>query len=365
MTSITSSFSSTTRHIHRDHSTQSRPLSSITAIQSELARFNATSILLIVATLESILVMVLKAILLTQLDLSTQQIVFRLVFGIVFIQAFQLYYVIDTTRTSNMYQLVGLVALAMFDAATTIGELTRVLSHFPSQSEHVYAIGGSMFGIQAVCLLAFAVLAHRLYHHYEWKVYKRIGADVSVRKMYQWYQACVMMIKIFVYVLIPFIVDDILDDLEDHIDVDILVLHMIALFGVLVSAFLCLLAVRRESRIVNAFAISLLMGFLAYLGGMIYLATRFNNIDVDKVVQSSFGIALTIACILCIIKCQTQYDKGLLILHQQGLTKMNSVKQISRSALLDDDSIHVPKIQVDSVGLGGWKSALEHELDRV
>lgn len=346
---------------------RSNRLSTITHTTIDFIQANGDRLLLGTAIAESTLAIIFKTILISQLVYTTQQFLFRLFFGIIFVQAFQLFYVVDTIRTKNMFQLVGLVGLSIFDMTMSISELKRIAAS--SSSELVYGVGGAMFAVQLVCFLVFVVLMVKLYAGYSWHIYKRIGADLRMRYMVQWYHACVMLIKMLIYVMLPFIVDDVLDDVEDGETMDILILHLVALGGVPMAVVLAYFSVKRESGVLNAFALSFMAGLVAYLGCMVYLAVYHQgHVDMDKLVQSIIGIVMTGVTIVVMVKCQLNYGRGLKALHQGELDKQNSFKQISRSALLDDhDSLVMPRImeRYETLSAGQWKRAVELELKLV
>lgn len=53
-------------------------------------------------------------------------------------------------------------------------------------------------------LIMFCYLAYRLYKEFGWKIYKKIGADPHMRRIYRHYQVFLMMLKLDVFFFLGF-----------------------------------------------------------------------------------------------------------------------------------------------------------------
>lgn len=225
-------------------------------------------------------------------------IVYQILF--IFAQVFQLYLCVDAITSLSVIQIIatavfnwslfGYSIMQFNQASNVVNENIFVLDpiiHPTAKYEIVVIVFMSIFAV------VWAYLALRLYRLFGWKLYKEIGADVSIMKSLKLYHIYMMLLKLDVFFFfgfdIQFLVLVLISRPGRSVDTSVTIVH-VALVIPLTIALLAVafFAIRRESR--NLTYITL-VGFLA---GIIFLIAKlvevWTNPDQGKYLNSKKSI---------------------------------------------------------------------------
>ncbi|KAF9996466.1 hypothetical protein BGZ79_009801 [Entomortierella chlamydospora] len=149
------------------------------------------------------------------------------VYHVLFIvaQLFQLILLCDAMLNKNTIQIIAIVIFNCSMVAYTgvqVKQASDILAKTPTDSlvnmilirfENAAAptpVHASLpYEIAVVCLMVifasgFAYIAYKLYKEFGWSIYKKIGADLSMRDMYKVYQIFIMILKFDVFFQLGF-----------------------------------------------------------------------------------------------------------------------------------------------------------------
>lgn len=123
---------------------------------------------------------------------------------------FQVVLVFDAIKNKNTIQLIGLCVFSVVCFGYSIIQINQVLN--PKGLNTSEAVDKTIVSppLYAVCiLLAFVTLfyffvSYKLYKEYGWEIYKKIGADTQMKRMYLHYQIFVLLLKIGVFFFMGF-----------------------------------------------------------------------------------------------------------------------------------------------------------------
>ncbi|KAJ1917372.1 hypothetical protein H4219_003239 [Mycoemilia scoparia] len=246
-------------------------------------------------------------------------------------QVFSLYLAFDAILRKNTFQIFGLV---LFDAsvfAWSIFQYFQVMNtQVPSKkSSKPISISDNPDGILdkvrpmliivSVVIGIFTVLwlyfAKRLVSYFGWEVYKKIGANVQLRKMYRSYQILLLLLKVDAFTFIGFAVQYILlilksKDAEFGITIAAVPLTLLVLV-------LAVLGLRRENILIMWCFVFGMCSSIAYF---IYKAIRIFSPDKQTVYRDVRGLltffavvslATALATVFQSIICMTHFGFGL------------------------------------------------------
>jgi hypothetical protein len=143
----------------------------------------------------------------------------------------------------------------------------------------------------AATSIFFSFIAHKLYQEYGWSLYKRIGADVQMKKMYKVYHVFVLMLKLDVFFFLMFSVQllflVIIFSTSHASSTQDIIIHVIT--SILAGSVLLVLAywaVKNENR---WGVISFIVGCIGTLGYFIYKLIGIHiNIDYNNPVDDRY-----------------------------------------------------------------------------
>ncbi|KAJ2720686.1 hypothetical protein GGI07_004453 [Coemansia sp. Benny D115] len=127
------------------------------------------------------------------------------------------------------------------------------------------AIRGQMIAtivVMAGMTVVFGVLAYFLYNNFGWEIYKRVGADMKIRRMYINYRALVLLLKVDFFMFVGFAVSYIILILKSSDPEFAITIAFVPVTLIVLS--LAFWALRRESAIVMWAFVVLLCGSTAY-----------------------------------------------------------------------------------------------------
>ncbi|SJL05917.1 uncharacterized protein ARMOST_09253 [Armillaria ostoyae] len=120
---------------------------------------------------------------------------------------FQFYMAAEAVVTRNTLQFIALTlfnALLLLYAVIQIGEIKEVVQNANGTSGGISDIPINVLTVIIPCVIAAAELAFiglgwKIYHEFGWKVYKFLGADRRIKKLYANYQIYECLIKFDVF----------------------------------------------------------------------------------------------------------------------------------------------------------------------
>ncbi|KAH8929491.1 hypothetical protein BT69DRAFT_1307032 [Atractiella rhizophila] len=212
---------------------------------------------------------------------------------------FQLFLAIEGIRNKNTIQIMGLCA---FNAAFLAYSVIQVCA-LPS----LYDVTGLVTVIPvmiAVAEVAFLALTWFIFREFGWQIYKKIGADRTLKKMYMWYQVFICLLKFDYFFFISFslqlvLLVENLKDFERYLTIAAIPIILIGLFAGAI-------AVRRENK-------KLMIGFIASCAlGAAYFAFKLFRIyhkrDTDyALVFKSLTVFAALSLILLLITVWIAY----------------------------------------------------------
>ncbi|KAI8323401.1 hypothetical protein GQ54DRAFT_272804, partial [Martensiomyces pterosporus] len=187
---------------------------------------------------------------------------------LVIASVYGLFLMVGGVMTGDTIQIIGFCVFNLFAMSLAIFQYFQVRGWLLSNVLHddVFAriepVLLASIGVMAFMTVVFAVMTYFLYHSFGWEMYKRVGADMKIRRMYVGYQLLVLLLKMDFFVFLGFAVSYIILILKStDPEFAITVVLVPVTLMVLVLAFWGL---RRESHITMWTFIFMLCGSTAY-----------------------------------------------------------------------------------------------------
>ncbi|KAG0361717.1 hypothetical protein BGX24_005298 [Mortierella sp. AD032] len=235
----------------------------------------------------------------------------------VFAQLFQLVFAWDAVRAQNTIELIGIVMFNLSCFIYSIFEISQIRNSLyragkeyffdpnPEKSgQMAMDLNASLlpFLIVIICVIGITQclitwLAYRLFQEFGWKIYKKIGADPNIKKMYRAYQIYLVLIKVDLFFFVGFSIQFIYLTLTRRNNDPEYWLTIIILPATLPILYTAIYAVRHESR-------RWMAAFLtAMLGGVIYFIYKIVRMYVGEKVPIYAGVFnfLTLFASLCLV----------------------------------------------------------------
>ncbi|RKP40478.1 hypothetical protein BJ085DRAFT_18959, partial [Dimargaris cristalligena] len=202
-------------------------------------------------------------------------------------QLFQVYLCLNATYNKNTIQVI---ALAVFNFCLFGYSIVQVFQREKSISAIVDLLPDStiaetsklslpktfgyvVISLAAVFALALIFQAYRLYQVYGWSVYKKIGADMRMRRIYRSYQIFIVFLKVDVFFFVGFSVQYIVLVIIPSESIVDLVIHVIVSLCIsIVLLSVAFISVRREHRV------GMVVFLLGLLGLFIYFIIKLYQI---------------------------------------------------------------------------------------
>ncbi|GAA6024635.1 hypothetical protein JCM11491_002885 [Sporobolomyces phaffii] len=235
---------------------------------------------------------------------------------------FELLVILDACQQKN---IIGIVCIDLFQLALLIysAVLPRQLgsaldgsnADTPRVRYLVHAYSVVIPCVVGACTLSFFYLTWRLYEEFGWDVFKRIGADIKIRKCYQRYEIFVALLKFDAFAFLGFEIQFLV--LVTGTRTVEFILTIIALPVILVALGLTAVVVRIESR--PGVYISLLcqaagMAYFAYKLARIYsneAGPRYSAAKATLTIFSIVGLLMLVATFVMTGLCMSNFGKGL------------------------------------------------------
>ncbi|KAJ2746863.1 hypothetical protein GGI20_001016 [Coemansia sp. BCRC 34301] len=182
---------------------------------------------------------------------------------------FGLFLMIGGVMNGDTIQIIGFCVFNLFVMSLAIFRFFQVRTWIEANIYVGYKVYPMVkdvmlasIGVMASVTVVYGVLAYFLYIAFGWEIYKRVGADLKIRRMYVNYRTLVFLLKIDFFVFLGFAVSYIIlvlksSDPEFGITVAFVPVTMSVLF-------LAFWGLRRESEVTMWTFIFLLCGSTAY-----------------------------------------------------------------------------------------------------
>ncbi|KAH9458355.1 hypothetical protein MJO28_005426 [Puccinia striiformis f. sp. tritici] len=288
---------------------------------------------LIITILESCIDIILEAIVIARLNLihslkisldditatRTPLVVYLGIF--ILAHLFQLYFALDALRHKNTIQLIGLCcfnfaflvyAIIQVPEIREI-ELAKGIDSNSSTPAVILLIIPACIG---TCQVAFVYLTWHLFKEFGWQIYKQIGADRKIKRVYLWYQIFMCLLKFDYFFFMAFTVQLVL--LVPSVSPLERVLTVIALPATLLLLVVGYYGVRKEIKsVILLFMIGLLSGSSYFIYKLYRIwegrhdANSYENVFKSLTVFSVSCLTMTLMSFTSAIICLFNFGKGL------------------------------------------------------
>ncbi|KAJ3370449.1 hypothetical protein GGF31_004035 [Allomyces arbusculus] len=241
----------------------------------------------------------------------------------------QLFFTFDSVLNQNSIELVALniINLGLFgysiiqytQAQTIFGDLNKGLKDrdptWPALAEtSVFHIPSMV--VSLVFLLGTAWLAYKLHREYGWAIYKRIGADIGLRRQMMAYFFLMMIIKIDVFFYFTFSLQFLVIGFLGKSDSTDMTIHIVvSVVMIFVLVFLVIRGTRTESDWYMWAFMAGTIACMAYLSYKFYQAlTEDRFLPVVKSISFSIVLCLIVALVTLInaFICFRNFGAGLI-----------------------------------------------------
>ncbi|KAJ2783077.1 hypothetical protein H4R18_001898 [Coemansia javaensis] len=135
-----------------------------------------------------------------------------IVYDVMFIvaQLFLLMLCWEAVAHKNTIQIIAATLFNVMCLAYALIQYTTFYIH-PSTSAGIFQKDSDMrilsvttMVVYALCSVAFAMLSWELYRMFGWKTYKKLGANLKLRRAYKWHQILLTLLKLDVFFFIAY-----------------------------------------------------------------------------------------------------------------------------------------------------------------
>ncbi|KAF9929402.1 hypothetical protein FBU30_001606 [Linnemannia zychae] len=248
----------------------------------------------------------------------------------VFAQLFQLVLAWDTVRGQNTIEMIGIVifnlccfAYSIFEITQTKTSLKNSLAYFQPEgsayelSDSLIPFLGTVVVVIGLTQIAVTWLAYQLFQEFGWKIYKKIGADPRMKRMYRAYQIYLVLIKMDLFFFVGFSIQFIYLTLRRGAADPEFWLTIVVLPLTFVILYVAIYAVRHESRR------WMIVFIVAMHCGVAYFVFKVLRMYLGITTIKYYGVRnfLTLFAALCLISilatisnaavCYRNFGKGL------------------------------------------------------
>ncbi|GJJ71314.1 hypothetical protein EMPS_03664 [Entomortierella parvispora] len=250
----------------------------------------------------------------------------------VFAQIFQWVMTWDAVRAQNTIELIGIVAFNLCCLAYSIFEISQIRNALWTSAEKGFFVSTTIamdfndtvkpFLIVVVVILALTQIlctwfAYQLFQEFGWKIYKKIGADPNMKKMYRAYQIYLVLIKLDLFFFVGFSIQFIYLTLTKRSEDPEYWITIFVLPATLLILWVAVYAVRHESRKwMWTFLFSMLCGvvYCVFKVVRMYYGPKVPNYDGVQKFLTLFASLCLVTLLLTIVNaviCFRNFGKGL------------------------------------------------------
>ncbi|KAG0368130.1 hypothetical protein BGZ54_002614 [Gamsiella multidivaricata] len=239
----------------------------------------------------------------------------------VFAQLFQLLLAWDAVRAQNTIEMIAIVIFNFCCFAYSVFEISQTKTSLDTSSAFLVpewtaedllnSLKPFLIVVAVVICLTQCIvtwLAYQLFQEFGWKIYKKIGADPNMKKMYRAYQIYLVLIKVDLFFFVGFSIQFIYLTLTKRTTDPEYWLTIIVLPLTPMILYIALYAVRHESRRwMSTFIVAMLCGVAYFVFKVIrmYVGDKQKNYNgVNKFL--TLFVTISNAAV-----CYRNFDKGL------------------------------------------------------
>lgn len=249
-----------------------------------------------------------------------------IVYDVIFIVA-QLFLLMLCWEAVAHKNTIQIIAATLFNMMCLIYSLIQYTTFYirPSSSAGIFQNDNDMRILQittmvvyALCSIAFALLTWELYQMFGWQTYKKLGANLSLRRAYKWHQILLTLLKLDIFFFISYSVQLAtlvlrVSDPETWVQIGVVIPGSVVF---LVLSFWALKVENRKVMIVVIACLGLSPAYFIYkLIRMNVGISKNNDPYLDSRKYLTFFIVVTMALILITvyvsIRCYRNFGLGL------------------------------------------------------
>lgn len=245
--------------------------------------------------------------------------VFVIVFSIAHI--YQFFLAVDAVINRNTILVIGAIifnACFLVYSLIQISEMRSVLgdgvAEGSSQTVPVQVLTGAIPIVIAIAELSFVALGWKLWKEFGWQIYKKIGADRSLKRCYLHYQIYVALLKFDFFIFIAYCIQLVLV-VKQIGTAERWITIISAPFSLLILLF-AWYSVRKELKY------GMLLFLVGLTGAMVYFVyklfriwqlkdTLYKEVYKSLTVFSTLSMLLLLITAVMTIQCMLNFDRGL------------------------------------------------------
>ncbi|KAF9112995.1 hypothetical protein BGX27_002391 [Mortierella sp. AM989] len=246
----------------------------------------------------------------------------------VFAQLFQLVLAWDAVRAQNTIEMIAIVSFNLCCFAYSVFEISQIKASLdanylkPEWTPKALAESISPFLIVVAVVIGVTQcvvvwLAYQLFQEFGWKIYKKIGADPNMKRMYRAYQVYLVLIKVDLFFFVGFSIQFIYLTLTRRAGDPEYWLTIIVLPLTIPILYLAVYAVRHESRKwMTVFIVAMLCGVAYFVFKVVRMyvgdkVSNYNGINKFLTLFASLCLLTILATIANAAVCFRNFGKGL------------------------------------------------------
>ncbi|KAF8928144.1 hypothetical protein BGZ58_009856 [Dissophora ornata] len=274
----------------------------------------------------------------------------------VFAQLFQLFLAWDAVRAQNTIEMIAIVSFNLCCFAYSIFEISQTkasLEATPSFLNPDWTAAGLMTSLTPFLIVVVVVigvtqcivtwLAYQLFKEFGWKIYKKIGADPNMKKMYRSYQIYLVLIKVDLFFFVGFSIQFIYLTLTRRAADPEYWLTIIVLPLTVLILYIAVFAVRNENRK------WMTMFIVAMLCGVAYFVFKVVRMFVGDKVSNYIGVYkfLTLFAALCLVTILVTIANAAVCYRNFGKGLKSQILKESRETLNSADTNRGRVLEID------------------
>ncbi|KAG0330043.1 hypothetical protein BGZ99_008766 [Dissophora globulifera] len=276
----------------------------------------------------------------------------------VFAQLFQLVLAWDAVRAQNTIEMIAIVSFNLCCFAYSIFEISQTrasLETTPSFLDPNWTAADLMNSLKPFLIVVVVVigvtqcivtwLAYQLFQEFGWKIYKKIGADPNMKKMYRSYQIYLVLIKVDLFFFVGFSIQFIYLTLTKRAADPEYWLTIIVLPLTILILYIAVFAVRTESRHwMTTFIVAMLCGVAYFLFKVVrmYMTTgdqvsKYLGVNKFMTLFAALCLVTILVTIANAAVCYRNFGKGLKPQIEKESRETINATDTSRGRVLEID----------------------------
>ncbi|KAI9297928.1 hypothetical protein K502DRAFT_346570 [Neoconidiobolus thromboides FSU 785] len=279
----------------------------------------------------------------------SSELTYRLIFLVA--QVFSLIICWDAVTHKNVIQAISFIIFNGFCLSFVVIQHQNIRPPYKGK-EVLLAI----IIAEACCTISYIALTWEIYREYGWKIYKKLGADEAIHKMYKHYQILIVLMEMELFLSLAVAVqlgtNDHFVNNEIYVQLAFVIPISVIILGI---AFY---ALTKENKVIMLLVIIIHFLTLAYFIYRIYRVTSvFSSTEISEnpyintgyylTFSLSVTIVINILTLIYLIKCYLDFGKGLSEQILRHRLKNRSLENGVDQELEDGDVLSIPRFQLD------------------